>query len=178
MIKSLIVSLIVLVSLNSYSQDCNFYKLDGTVISKCDNVSINSIVEKFFNDVRMIQVFSGKDNKNCKDYDIIFQKYTETPLFLLGEFPKNKKKLKKCIESYNVLEAYYDSSFKFDLNQMIKSKRNKEYVKSVFGNPNRTTVDKNFDSEIIIYNYNKYYGTVKFDLIFINNVLTRYIFSN
>lgn len=168
---------IFFICFNGYSQNGNFYKLDGTIIAKSEGKSINNIVNEYFNNIEMVNTYFGSDDSNCQGYEIIFKKYTETPLFVLGLFPKRKKKLKKCIEGYNVIETYSGYSFKNDLDEMIDNETSKEQIIKIFGNPQSETIDKEKGSEIVIYNYNKFYGTVRFDLIFVNNILNRYILN-
>ncbi|MFV0566630.1 MAG: hypothetical protein ACK5NB_12465 [Flavobacteriaceae bacterium] len=178
--KKLILIFLISIYFNGFSQESNFYKLDGTILASGEGKSINNIHQEYFSDVEMIKVYHDTDNnKECNGYDIIYKKYTQTPLFILGAFPKEKH-LKKCIDKskFNVVSDYSGYSFKSDLDNMIENQKSKEYVVSIFGNPQRETIDKEKGSEIVIYNYNKYYGTVKFDLVFVNNTLNRYILTN
>ncbi|WP_142783398.1 hypothetical protein [Changchengzhania lutea] len=166
-----VIPFFILSSFVSYCQNEGFYYPNGDLISKNIDQSINSILELHFPDINQITVHS----KSCDNYEVVFKKFTETTLFVLGEFPKSKRSLKKCIEAYNVINDYSRESFKSTLDDLIEKSEGSKQVFNIFGNPQRETIYKELGSEITIYNYNKYYGTVKFDLIFENDKLIRYI---
>lgn len=151
-----------------------FYDIEGKLIENNINTSINEVVSNNFKNIDFIDVFYS-ENKNCEGYEVVFKKFTEKPLFIFGKMPKNKRKLNKCIEKYNVISVFSGFSFKNDLDSMINDQISPEKASTIFGNAWTETLDKEAGSEILIYNYNKYYGTVKFDLIFHNNKLSRYI---
>lgn len=159
----------------AYSQESKFYSLEGKILSNTINKSINNISQERFSNIEMIHVYANNDNKNCNGYQVVFKKYSETPLFVIGQFPKSKKKLNKCIDDYNVLTLYDGVDFKNDLNKMVKEKASSEDVIKIFGNTYTETLDHTDEGDLVILNYTKFYGTVKFDLVFFNDELIRYI---
>lgn len=149
----------------------SFFLPDGTNLNS-EKKSITDIKEEYFSDVLFTDLFIGPD-KSCEGYQIMFQKYTNKVLLITGSFPKAKK-LNKCVNTYNQIKPFVNDLEK-DLDYMIEYKFNKEEIINVFGSPYSKTIDNDGEYKFKIFNYNKYYGAVKFDLIFNENQLVRYI---
>ncbi len=127
--KVVLLFAIVFLAQFSFSQEENldpsdaikFSYLDGTPI-KMDKIfnSMNDVFYKHFPQYIMYSDNYGDKVEGQGNYDIVYQKFSYKPLFLVGEVTEeDKENLKEVLEKFN--EKYNYRKLNIDRNTMLES---------------------------------------------------------
>lgn len=163
--KKIILLLALIFTTTVFSKNLEFYNLEGIKINKeKEPITIDYFQKKYFSDYKFFYSHSvyEKFYNNTTETGIlaiIFQEFTNKPLYVLGSNP-SKKEIQLALETFDYNHYLKTSSFNYNLKSYIsKDKLFIEDLYKIFGKPNKETNTSDFT--FFEYIYPNLYFTIK-----------------